>query len=223
MKRSHALAGVALMVLAACGNESPNDLPVGKAHPLIRVYGTDMGGVFENVGVLREDGTAIPDAIVEVNGEPLGVSTVNGLYYYGTLSVARSAGQTIALRVTAEGATVTGTGIVPEEPVLLAPADGATLPPGADVSVSWTSSATPDRFEVWAMWPCGPSCGAGRSFVASGSSRAFTIPGDAIPSGDVTIAVFAYEDGALAGDYLPFASYPGMNIRAESSDVVVSR
>ncbi len=204
--------GFALML--ACGSEQA---------PRIKVYGSDMGGLYENVHVLRSDGTGIREASVQVEGIALTTSTTEFGYYSGRLSTPRVAGQTISVTVIAEGATVTGSGTVPEAPVLISPVDGETLSTGADVAVSWTSSTDPNRFLVSAQWSCGPVCGTGQRFAAAGSGRSLIIPGGSIPSGAISIRVFAYNDGALAGDYVSFPQYPGMNIRADSNTATVSR
>lgn len=194
-------------------------------HPLLEVWGRDLGAEYQNLDV-AEEGVGVNDATVTVNGQvmthPAGFYEDG--YYGGQLTNPLREGAPIVLEVTRGGRTVTASGSVPEAPVLTAPANGAAFGPGDAVPVAWTSATQPDRFTVSATWSCGPSCGTGASFDVAGAQRAFTIPASGIPTGlPITLQVFAYNGGTFSGDYLPHAGYPGMNIRAEGSPVVVQR
>ncbi len=221
-------------VLLSCGSETATS-PVAPQDPLLQdggsprgqanlqVYGTDVVGCWANVSVMHE-GVPIHDASVLVNGQeiPAVPWTADGLYS-GPLQPELSAGQAVSLEVTSGRSTVTGSGTIPERPVLTSPPMAATLSPGQDIVVTWTIPAEPDYFVVSADWSCGTSCGTGVRFDAARSTRTFTIPASAVPADkDILLRVFAYNDGTLGGDYTPYDPYPGMNIRADSSGVTVS-
>lgn len=191
------------------------------ARRVLQVFGTDIAAYGATVAVMHA-GEAVDDAAVWVNGELIPLAPTPG-HYSGSFANALSPGQTISLEVRTVGSTVTGSGTIPEAPGLTSPLAGATFSPGEDVVVTWTAATEPDYFEVIANWSCGPWCGTGTSFVAAAAARAFTIPASSLPSGDVEFSVFAYNDGTLGGDYTPYLPYPGMNIRAESQRVTVSR
>jgi hypothetical protein len=168
----------------------------------------------------------VNDADVKVNGEAM--THPPGWYedgcYNGHLANNVAIGGALVLDVTRGAFTVTATGIIPEPPVLTGPSHGTTFTPSEDITVTWTSSTQPDRFDVNAQWSCEAQCGTGTRFSVPGSARTFTIPARSLPSGQsITLSVFAYSDGTFSGDYAPYAEYPGMNIRAEWNQVTVFR
>lgn len=185
--------------------------------PALEVFGCDMGAGWVNVCVMR-DHASIDDATVVVNGQL--VPRWSPGHYHAMLDTPLLAGQTLALEVARGSSLVTGSGTVPDSPVLTS----VTSSPATDVAVAWTSPTAPEYFEVSATWSCGPVCGTGIHFVADRAAGSLTIPASALPSGmDVLIRVYAYNDGTLGGDYTPSLGYPGMNIRAESDGIVIRR
>ena len=180
----------------------------------LQVRGTDISAGAANVDVQRA-GQVVEDAVVRVNGDVVPFASATGIYP-GSLSSAFSPGDTVLLEVESAGAKVTGTGLLPEPPVLTSPASGAYFSSRDDVVVSWTSATSPDSFTVAATWSCKPLCGTGSTFEAPGSARSLTIPAGSLPLGDIGLSVFACNDGVLSGDYEPAGSHPGMNIRSGS-------
>ena len=193
-------------------------------HPLLEVWGRDMSPSYQNVNVVQ-GGTPVNDAEVKVNGQPL--THPPGYYedgYYQAQVNSVGTGGTLVLEVTRAGATMSAAGVVPEAPVLTGPANGATFAASDDILVTWSSATQPDRFDVSAQWSCGPVCGTGATFSVPGTARSYTIRAGAVPTRtSIDISVFAYSDGTFSGDYAPHKSYPGMNIRAESFRITVSR
>ncbi len=190
------------------------------AQPNLVVFGCDMGAYWENVCVMR-DGAAVTDAAVLVDGTAL--SHGSDGWYHGSLPSWLPPGATLALQVTSGASVVTGTGTVPEAPVLTWPLPDSTFDPGTGVLVTWTSATSPDYFSVVASWSCGTGCGTGQHFDVGPAARSFTIAAGVLPTDrPVELHVFAYDDGALSGDYTPASWYPGMNIRAESGSVTVT-
>jgi len=203
----------ALAVLVSCGSSER------KPTPLV-VWGSDMGPRYQNVHVSRE-GTPVTDAVVRVNGTAL---PWDGDVYRAALPATLAAGEILSLEVTAGDATVTGRATVPATPSITAPASGAALPATGDVQVTWTCAADPDRFEVSLSWTCGIGCSGSASHVASGAVRTLAVPVGAISAGSqVQLSVYAYRDGVLGGDYAPNESYPGMNVRAPSDPLTVTK
>jgi len=193
----------------------------GPPGPTLEVRGQDMGEANACVVVTR-GGQAVDDAQVAVNGVVLPLMPTRTGGYAG--SFARVfAGDPIVLEVTRGALRVTGVGALPAVPFLTAPTNGAGVPAGQQILVRWTSPTDPSYFEVVADWSCGPSCGTGTEFTAAGTARELAIPPGALPTGSIQLRVFAYDDGAFTGDYAPFLQYPGMNIRAESGAVTISR
>jgi hypothetical protein len=215
--RNPAVAALALLVAApSCKSDAP------APPPHLEVYGRDIVAGWANVAV-RRDGAPVLGANVVVNGAVLADAQFEAGTYSGQLPATLSPGDPVTLDVTSGDLRVTGTGAYPDVPVIEAAYTSAAAASDGDVIVTWSSPSNPDSFEVWASWSCGPSCGTGRSFTAAGSARTLTIPVGSLPPGaDVQIAVFAYDDGSLEGDYTPWAGSPGMNIRAESGSLPIS-
>lgn len=201
------------------GETSPTDVAF-TARPALQVWGADMGSGWVNLHVAVA-GDEVGDADVRINGQVIPFLPALGSYS-AELDALVPAGERLSLEVTRGGATVTGTGLVPEAPVLTAPSTGEYRSSGQDLLVTWTSETSPDEFHVIAKWSCGPSCGTGTLFQAPGTSRSLTIPAGSLPAGEVELVVFAYDDGELTGDYEPHEAYPGMNIRSESGSALLT-
>lgn len=193
----------------------------GQPPPKIEVRGQDIGEAVANV-VVTQNGQPIDDAEVTANGVLLPLTAGRDGWYAGLFGRVWQ-GDPITLDVTWRGLHVAGAGHLPEAPFLTSPTNGAGLAPDQDVVVTWTSASDPGSFEVVVDWPCGPSCMAGTTYAAEGSARRLAVPHAGLPSGTLQLRVFAYDDGTFTGDYAPYAPYPGMNIRAESGAVTVSR
>jgi hypothetical protein len=189
------------------------------ARPVLQVRGSDLSGGAVNLGVTQV-GEVVEEASVRINGQAIPYSPAAGLYA-GTLIDPVAAGGILSLEVTFDGASVTGVGLVPEEPVLIAPVEGEYRSSGEELIVTWASNVSPDAFVVVAGWSCGDDCGTATTFEASGSARTLAIPAGALPAGEIELSVFAYNDGALSGDYEPAETSPGMNIRSASGPVGV--
>jgi hypothetical protein len=208
----------ALGLLLACADGSDP-----ASAPLLEVWGGDMSARHQNVRVAR-GGLPVADAVVTVNGQPLAGFPSEAGAYHGELPNTLGAGQLVELVVVAGEDAVRGFAPVPEVPVLTAPQDGGSFPTSGTLAVTWQSATDPDYFQVFASWSCGPSCGTGRWFEVSGDARSFDLPVGAVPAGlAIGVVVMAYEDGALEGDYAPYLEYRGMNVRAESVQVTLTR
>lgn len=207
------LAILALALLQAC-ECTPTDPGDGS---LYRIQGTDMGPMHQNILVYR-DGQLLDDATVTVNG--VVIPRTDSGFYQGKLPAQVPVGSPLALEVSAGGVIVRGTGMVPETPQITAPAMGSSFAPGDTITVRWTSETTPERFEVTAGWPVSGG-NAGKSFAAPAAARSLDVPASEFPPGtEVTIDVFAYNDGSFTG---PAAPDSRMSIRGDDyvSKVVV--
>lgn len=194
-----------------------------ECHTLLEVYGTDMGPLYQNIGVLQR-GAGVSDAEVKVNGEIVpfsGRTDIDGVYI-GPLTSPLPPGATLVLEVARGASSVTAVGTIPEAPFLTAPGGGTVFAPTDDVPVNWSSLTDPDRFTVNAQWSCGPVCGTGVRFDVPGSARSYTIHAGSIPSGQITLSVFAYNSGTFSGDFAPHRLYPGMNIRGEQGTITIT-
>lgn len=194
------------------------------ARGLLQVRGSIIDASVANVDV-RHAGEPVEDAVVRVNGQLLSWIPAPGIYH-ADWPTPLSPGDAVSLEVTTTWASVTGAAVLPEAPVLVAPAPGPISPASA-VIVRWTSATSPDGFVVRVDgWP-DPSTGMGQSFTAPGSARELTVPADQLPSGSLRIFVQAVNDGQLTGAYDPYTPDtifgPGMNVISESPEVWVSR
>jgi hypothetical protein len=176
------------------------------------IMGQDMSFKFEHVYVYRGT-TQIDNATVSVNGTPAPVGADKG--YHATLPASVPVGNPLQLHVAVGATTIAGVGNVPENPVITAPPAGAVLPATAPINVTWSSATDPDRFKIFVGWSCGPNCGTGKWYDATGSSRTFAIaPADLPASVDLQLSVDAYNDGSFTG---AADSTSAMNIRGESA------
>jgi hypothetical protein len=205
----------ALLLLAACGShEAP-------PAPALEVWG-HMGSGRQSIGVWQ-DGVEVADAWVEVDGQQLYSVCAGCGWYEGTPLPSPVTGDVLSLRVTHGPSVVTGSGALPEAPLLTSPAGGGTYVPSDAIPVEWTISRQPDRFEVHARWTCG-NVSTTYAFHAGGWERALTIPANAFmlcfSPVTLVLSALAVNDGSLVGDYVPYTGgrgLPGMNIAAESN------
>ncbi|HET8724175.1 MAG TPA: kelch repeat-containing protein [Anaeromyxobacteraceae bacterium] len=161
-----------------------------------------------NVAVNRDSAT-YNDATVSVTGAG-GVSypvprVGDGTYRTSTYTLP-AVGQTVTVTVSGSGQTATATAVVPERPVITAPAQDAVLLAANPITVTWTSATSPDdyAFDGW----CGNGqCVAGAWTTVPGTDRTVTFPGGFFPSGQtVSMGLYAYNRMALSGDALPSSS-----------------
>ncbi len=216
MSRSRAGVAAGVLLLVACGSHEAAPAPA------LEVWG-HMGSNRQSVGVWQ-GGAEVPDALVEVDGQQLYSVCAGCGSYEGSLNPSLVTGDVVSLRVARGPSVVTGSGVLPEPPVLTSPADGGTYSASEAIPVAWAISRQPDRFEVDAQYHCS-NTSATYAFDANGATRALTIPTNAFSlcgSGPVTLvlSVLAVNDGSLGGDYVPYSGgrgQPGMNIAAESN------
>jgi hypothetical protein len=206
---------------AELASRSGVDFAASVAIDTLEVFGSDMSATYQNVNVWHL-GFVVEDATVRVNGQAIPYDpTLRS--YYGLLSRPLAAGDELSLEVTHAGATVTGHDTVPENALLTWPLDGASIPSDEYVVLTWTSVTSPDEFHVWADYSCGPDCGTGTTLSVPGTARSATLSTRSLPKGEIQLTVTAYNDGELSGDYEAYPEYPGMNIRAESNKVTITR
>lgn len=187
---------------------SPPLISVGPDLLLIR--GQDMGPVSNHVALLL-DGVVVDGATVTVNGEAA-VQGGPGTPYSVELTTPVAVGGQLDLDVTVGTDVYQGLGNVPEAPVVTAPADAASFAVADPIEVTWTSTADPDRFAIFAEIG---ATGYVNTEIA-GNLRTFTIPGGTLTPGSYTISVFAYEDGVFTGPAHPTSR---MSIRTEGTVV----
>ena len=196
-------AGMVLL-LAGCAQQAALDK--------LLVVGSDMGSKDENV-LVKQGGKPVTTATVTVNGTQLAMTNASQGLYQGALPSPQPAGSTLDLVVTDGGQRVEALGKVPETPVITAPATGATVDATQPLPVTWTSTSSPDAFEVLVYQGSGSAV-----YDASmgGSYRTTTIPANSLNSGNSNgnLFVFAYNHGRdqVTGDA---AAGSAMNIRAE--------
>jgi hypothetical protein len=204
------LHGLALLVLLAQMQAcecNPTD-PGGDT--LYRIQGGDMGERYQNLHIYRDD-LPVDDAAVTVNGVALPLTSSG--FYQGKLPAFLPTGAPVDLEVHIGSAIVRATDSMPEVPVVTGPTTGSVFAPADAITVTWTSATTPDRFKVIARWAEGED-GASKGFPALATARSLQIPAKELPLGrDVTILVFAYNDGAFTGPADPASR---MSIRRES-------
>ena len=154
----------------------------------------DLSNTGGSVAV-SDGGTAVDGATVTLNGTAATPGGAAGEYDL-VLPATVPAGGALTLDVSSGGAVVQGTGTVPEAPVITAPAEASTFDAGSDIEVTWTATASPDRWVVDAEGPV-----ATQSFpVNDGAARSFTIPGGSLSDGAYAIQVIAVDDGGYTGD-----------------------
>jgi hypothetical protein len=195
--------------------EGPSESVITMSTAVYRIMGSDMSGGYQNVFVYRND-SLLSAAVVQVNGVAM-VETQTGLYS-GQVPLV-PAGEVVEVRVRNGADEVVGTGRVPEEAVLTAPTAGAAFGSTQQITVSWTSATSPDRFRMYALYSCGAGCGTSKTYDVAGTARTLTFPAADLPVNEpVTITMFAYNDGAFTG---PVSSDSQMRIRALTTSQAV--
>ncbi len=181
---------------------------IGAAPPSLSYFveGSDMGVLYQNVRVYLAtndvvDTTAfVPGLTVTVNGTPL--PETGGNRYYDRLPSVLAAGDTLDLNVSGTLGSVTATGDIPEAPILTAPADGATVPSGTAVTITWESTTDPDGFTLFLEDNAG-----GPPFWAPflpGTARSHTFPAGTLASGlELNVMLTGVEAGTFSGDFAP--------------------
>ncbi|HJS46609.1 MAG TPA: hypothetical protein VJ773_01345 [Gemmatimonadales bacterium] len=185
-------AALAAPLLFTLGCDDDDDDGTGPDATLQVVAGlSDAGGTVD----VSDGGTAVDGATVTLNGTAATPSGTAGEYDL-VLAAPVPAGGALTLDVSSGGAVVQGTGTVPEAAVITAPTDASTFDAGSDIEVTWTATASPDRWVVDAEGPV-----ATQTFpVADGAARTFTIPGGSLADGAWEIEVIAVDDGGYTGD-----------------------
>jgi hypothetical protein len=208
------IALVAVVALSCADDGVTTPEPEDEVQPLL-IMG-DMAAQSQDLTITRQ-GRPVLNAAVSVNG--IAIPHTGGGRYQGQLPAAVPAGSPLVVQVSASETSVEGAGFVPEAPVLTAPATGTVFEPTDSITVAWTSATDPDRFLVFVFDPgeLGPEV-----FTASGTARQMEIvAGDFSPDTEVTIAIFAQNDGSFTGSAHTDSQ---MNIRAESpAEVVFTR
>jgi hypothetical protein len=202
-QKGHARVGLrgvillfSLALIASCDRDTTG--PLVEA-PLL-IAGGDMGAQFQNLTITRA-GMAVTDGTVTVNG--VVVPHAGAGRYVGQLPDAVPAGSPLNLQVSAGGVTVQGTVLVPEAPILTAPAAGAVLAAADYITVSWTSATDPDRFIVNGDWVV-DDVAFRKTFPAAATARVTRISASELPAGaDITLSVVAYNDGTFNGQADP--------------------
>ena len=204
----------AMLVLLAAGcGSSPGtgpEEPTPNAGTLL-VVGSAMGPRFQNVYVSR-DNLPVSGAIVTVNG--VAMPEVGAGQYYGALPELLDGGATIHIEVRAGNQTVTGTAIVPGQPILQTPAPNFTAAIGATISYEWNAVGSPSRFFAGFLYRTG-NAGASHWDEVGGSVRAASVKTSGLPAGATEFQAYvnAYADGTFTGPAHPDSR---MNVRVES-------
>lgn len=142
---------------------------------------------------VSNDGTASTGATVTLNGTAA-TEGVAGEYTVA-LPAPLGAGDDLDLGVIFDDATVDGLGDLPEAGVITAPADLSNFTTAQEIPVTWTSTADP---AAWAVWAEGATVEV--FDVAGGATRAFNIPAGELAAGAWTIRVVAVNNGTFTGD-----------------------
>jgi hypothetical protein len=128
-------------------------------------------------------------------------------------------GTTIAVTATVGTTSVSGGGVVPEDPVIAAPVATVAQPFSLPTWVSWSTLRAPTSFTVWATWaPTGPA-DATPLIQVPGSATGTSIPGASILSASATVRVQAENAGTLSGS-LAAGSY--FSVKSNQATVGVS-
>jgi hypothetical protein len=202
----------------SCG-EGPPDAAINittEASPLL-VYG-GVGAQLQNIWIFQggwaiTDG--VSDAVVTVNGVAIPHAGGYPGYYRGHLPAAVPPGSQLDLQVRARGLIMEGHGLVPEAPVITAPATGAVLASRGSLTVRWTSEASPDRFGVYVK--------TNKPVLdrqLPGAARELEIVGSELPEGQFTISVIAFNDGRFSGPAHPASR---MGIMSRVSSITLNR
>jgi hypothetical protein len=204
-----AILPLPLLIGLACNDDDAGG-PTGDPAPdgtfLVQA---SMDAQFEHISVWN-DGAPIGNATVAVNGEAAASGAAGE--YSVTLAAPVAPGGSLTLEVKVGGETIIATGNVPEAPAVTAPADAAVIPSTDAIDVTWTSTADPDWFRVFAMRAS--EFGGYSSGSVASTERAFSIPPHMVPAGDWVIGVVAYDGGDFTG---PIESGSVMYIRGAAA------
>jgi hypothetical protein len=142
-------------------------------------------------------GAPVTDAYVTVNGFP--IPHCCGDLYSGKLPEAVPAGGTLNLKVVAGEVKFEAAGEVIGTPTITAPAAGSTVAFTDTVSLAWSISTDPDRFDV--CLNCWENALEGAMYPVSGSAREFRIDPQALGLVDygtgAVVAVYAWKSNFL--------------------------
>jgi hypothetical protein len=196
-----------LLAVAACSSSSTTTTDTGDK---FLVQGADMSGAAQNVRV-RKNGTLTAGLTVTVNGTAL--TDAGGGSYNGFVNPTVAAGGAVSVQVTNGTVTATGTGTVPEKPVITGAAH-TTM--GAPVTITWTSATTPDSFSVALNYHLGDNSSAAVFTRLPGSARSVVLQTTDILAGGVvfSVGVDAYNHGLFSG---AFATGSDMHLRNSSA------
>ncbi|MEJ2185958.1 MAG: hypothetical protein P8Z36_08465 [Gemmatimonadota bacterium] len=168
----------------------------------------ELGAQSQSVTITR-GGVPVTDGRVLVNG--VAIPHTGAGVYQGQLAAPVPAGSPLNLQVSAGGATVQGTGSVPETP-----GTGAAVQTGNSITVSWSSATIPDRFVVSLV----SDDTAAKTFTAAGSAREIRIAASEFPAGaGLPIKVLACNNGAFSGRAHPDSR---IGICAASPPIVIT-
>lgn len=161
---------------------------------------------------ITRGGQTVTDALVTVND----LAIPHQLNSPGSYRAARDLPTgPLVLEVTADGQAVQMTGIMPDTPVLTAPAAGTDFALADSITVTWTSVTSPDSFEVSIE---AADFGGGSSLFASSTARELKFASGDFPGlagRDVLITVLAHTGGSFSGPAEPDSR---INIRSRSSE-----
>lgn len=196
-------AGSAMEVRAAAA-ASPT---VSVVAPVL-VVGGSMGPEFNHVGI-SQGGASVDGATVTVNGEAA-LQAAPGDQYHVQLAAPVAVGGAVNLAIAFGGIAIAGAGIVPDQAVVTAPADGAAIPVANAIDVTWTATTDPSR------WVVDLFDGANNYQVeVAGTARAASFTAGTVPvGGPYVIRVYSYNTGTFTG---PVDATSAMNIRNQNA------
>lgn len=202
------------------GNRSEASAEVSAQTTLLRylVRGQSLSSHGGNVYIYL-DNNPVEDAAVTLNGESF-IHLGGAAYRRYPLDEPVDAGGTHELVVTIGEIVITATGLVPEQPTVTGPADGADFAPDATIPVAWTSDTDPDRFSVMGSYITDSGGGTSRGDDdIPGTDREWELDAGLFPTDgrDVQIGIGAFNDGTFEGPVEPGST---MGIRALSSNAL---
>lgn len=201
---------LALMETAGCHDPAgmPHTAPATPTAPTTPTVPAGSGTLFISGGMgaqggyfrVSRGGAPATDADVTVNGFPIPREKDN--LYVGKLPEPVPAGGTLNLKVVASGVTFEASGEVIALSIT-APTAGSTFARADTVTLAWSASMDPERFEV--CLNCGQGYLEGGTYPASGSARQFKIaPNMMWDYGEGTVVAVS----AVKSNFLQPASSP---------------
>jgi hypothetical protein len=172
-----------------------------------RIWGQDMGPMYENVYVQYED-QQVTNAVITVNGTPLTFSSGG---YRAQLPDWLDAGSLLDMQVAVNSYTFTAQGTVPPVPVITAPAANAVRLLQDSLLVQWTLTSDVDTIQLSAQDD------AGNHYVGvrlSGSARQAKVDVSSLGAGDAHVCILVYHQGVFSGQ--PLHGDCEMSIRSEA-------